>query len=104
MLDFGWAEMFMIAAVAVFVIGPKDIPGVMRSLGKLMRRFQYAKHAISQQFEDIMAETDVTDVNFEAHNESIMRAPEDAEFNEANEDEDVMLPLDHEKKEGSNDD
>ena len=96
MLDFGWAELFLIAAVAVFVIGPKDIPNVMRSLGKLMRRFQYMKHAISQQFEDIMHDVDVTDVNYEAH-----RAPEGIEFNEAEEDEDVMLPLDHEKKEGT---
>ncbi len=99
MLDFGWAELFVIAAVAVFVIGPNEIPAVMRSLGKLMRRFQYMKHAVSQQFDEIMHDVDVTDVNFEAHNESIMRAPEDAEFNEADEDEDIMLPEDFEKKE-----
>lgn len=99
MLDFGWAEMFIIAAVAVFVIGPNEIPVVMRGIGKVFRRFQYMKHAVSQQFEEIMAETDVTDVNFEAHNESIMRAPEDAEFNEADEDEDIMLPADFDKKE-----
>ena len=94
MLDFGWAELLIIAAVAVFAIGPNEIPGVMRSLGKLMRRFQYMKHAISQQFDEIMHDVDVTDVNFEAS-----RAPEDADFNEAEEDEDVMLPADFDKKE-----
>ena len=66
MLDFGWAELFVVMAVAVFVIGPKDIPQVMRAIGKMFRRFQYMKHAISQQFDQIMHDVDVTDVNFEA--------------------------------------
>ena len=94
MLDFGWAELFVVMAVAVFVIGPKDIPQVMRAIGKMFRRFQYMKHAISQQFDQIMHDVDVTDVNFEAS-----RAPADADFNEADEDEEYMVPIEDEKKE-----
>ncbi len=70
MLDFGWAELLIIVAVAVFVIGPKDIPNVMYGLGRVMRRFQYIRFTVSQQFDEIMNAGDMADlrkgVNFEA--------------------------------------
>ena len=69
MLDFGWAELLVIVAVAVFVIGPKDIPNIMYGLGRLVRRIQYIKFAVSQQFDDLMNSHDVEEirkgVNFE---------------------------------------
>jgi sec-independent protein translocase protein TatB len=70
MLDFGWAELLIIVAVAVFVVGPKDIPKIMYGLGRLLRRVQYIKYAVSQQFDDIMNTGDIEElrkgVNFEA--------------------------------------
>jgi len=96
MLDFGWAELFVVMAVAVFAIGPKEIPALMRGFGQLFRRFQYMKHSLSAQFDDFMADVDVTDVNFESG-----RAPVDAEFDEAGEDEEMMVPL-SKKGEASN--
>ncbi len=69
MLDFGWAELLIIAAVAVFVIGPKDIPNMMYGLGRIVRRIQYIRFAVSQQFDDLMQATDIEElrrgVNFE---------------------------------------
>ena len=62
MLDFAWSELLVVIAVAVLVIGPKDIPKMMRSLGQLMRRVQYLKFALSQQFEDLMKETDLEEL------------------------------------------
>lgn len=98
MLDFGWAEMFVVMAVAVFAIGPKEIPSLMRGLGQLWRRFQYMKHSITSQFEEFMADVDVTDVNFEAG-----RAPVDAAFDEEEEDEDVIVPAAKSEEEAVND-
>ena len=70
MLDFGWPELFLIIAITVLVVGPDDIPKVMVALGRIFRRFQYIKYAISQQFEDVMRDADMDDirksVNFEA--------------------------------------
>ncbi len=70
MLDFGWAELLILVAVAVFVIGPKDIPNIMYGLGRIVRRIQYVRFAVSQQFEDIMNTGDIEElrkgVNFEA--------------------------------------
>jgi len=87
-LDFGWAELLIIVAVAVFVIGPKDIPNLMYGLGRLVRRVQYIRFAVSQQFEDIMQAGDLDElrkgVNFEE------RRPDDAVIDEADFDVDEI--------------
>ncbi len=62
MLDFGWAELILIMAVAVLVIGPKEIPAIMRALGRIVRRLQYVKFALSQQFDDFMKEHDLEEL------------------------------------------
>ena len=62
MFDFGFAELAVIIAVAVFVIGPKDIPALLHNLGRGVRRLQYMKFALSQQFDDFMAENDLNEI------------------------------------------
>jgi sec-independent protein translocase protein TatB len=86
-LDFGWAELLVVMAVAVLVIGPQDIPKLMHSLGRIVRRLQYVRFALSQQFEDFLKEHDLDElrrgVNFES-----------ADYDEAEADSDrEMLPL-----------
>lgn len=70
MLDFGWLELLIVMIVAVFVIGPKEVPALMYGLGRLVRRLQYVKFAFSRQFDDFMRAGDLEDiqrsVNFEA--------------------------------------
>lgn len=70
MLDFGWAELLIIVAVAIFAIGPKDIPNIMLGLGRIMRRFQYIRFAMTRQLDELMRSADIDDlresVNFEA--------------------------------------
>lgn len=62
MFDFGFAELFVIIAAAVFLVGPKDIPNVLRSLGQGLRRLQYIRYSMSQQFEDFMREHDLNEI------------------------------------------
>lgn len=38
MLDIGWSEMALIALLALIVIGPKDLPRVMRTVGQWVRK------------------------------------------------------------------
>lgn len=70
MLDISWAELLVIVVVAVFVFGPQDIPKIMYTLGRIMRRVQYVRFALSKQFEDFLIENDLEElrrgVNFEA--------------------------------------
>lgn len=83
MLDFGFAELIIIIALSILVIGPNEIPKLMVGLGRLVRRLQYVRFAMSQQFEDFMRENDLEDIrqsiNFEAD-----------DFDEAAEDEDYI--------------
>lgn len=38
MLDLGWMEVFFVAVLALVIIGPKDLPGFVRNLGRLCPR------------------------------------------------------------------
>jgi sec-independent protein translocase protein TatB len=38
MLDIGWSEMAMVALLALIVIGPKDLPRLMRTVGQWVRK------------------------------------------------------------------
>lgn len=81
MLDFGWPELFLIIAVAVIVIGPNEIPSLMVGLGRIVRRMQYVKFAVSQQFEEMMREADLDNIR----NSVNFEAPEDLDVDGAEE-------------------
>ncbi len=86
MFDIGWSEIFMIGVVAVVAIGPKEIPEVMKTAARVLRRLQYVRFALSQQFEDIMKDTGADDlrkqVNFEEKNFDEAAADEESEEEE----------------------
>ena len=90
MLDFGWTELVVIVGLAVLVVGPNEIPTLMRGLGNIMRRVSYMKYAFTQQFDEFMREADMDDIRKSVNFETARRS--DA-FDEAAEDEDVMLPI-----------
>lgn len=85
MLDFSWAELFVIIVVALVVIGPKDIPQIMHTLGRFVRRLQYVRFAMSQQFDDFMKDHDLEEIR--------KGIKPDTFFDEAAADEDEMTPL-----------
>ena len=70
MFDFGLAEFLLIAVVGILVIGPKELPVIMVQVGRVFKRLNYMRFALSRQFESFMAEAGLDDVkdqvNFEA--------------------------------------
>ena len=89
MLDFGWTELVVIMVLGVLVIGPNEIPAMMRALGNIMRRISYMKYAFTQQFDDFMREADLDDIRSSVNFETARRSDE---FDEAAEDEEGVLP------------
>ena len=52
MFDVGWSELLVIGIVALIVVGPRDLPGMFRALGRftakargMAREFQRAMEA-----------------------------------------------------------
>lgn len=62
MLDFGWSELFLIIILAIVLMGPKDIPEVIHNFGRIVRRLQYMKFALTKQFDDFMEKSDLNDL------------------------------------------
>jgi sec-independent protein translocase protein TatB len=62
MFDIGWSELLVIAVVAVIVIGPKDLPRVMRTVGHYAGKLRRAAADFQRQFEEAMRETEIDEV------------------------------------------
>jgi Tat protein translocase TatB subunit len=41
MFDIGWGELLLIGVVALIVIGPKELPGTLRTLGQWMGKLRH---------------------------------------------------------------
>ena len=62
MFDIGWSELLVIAVVAIIVVGPKDLPKLMRSVGHYAGKLRRAAADFQRQFEDAMRESEVEEV------------------------------------------
>lgn len=96
MLDFSWSELMVVIVVAVIAIGPKQLPEVLHGLGRIVRRLQYMRYALSRQFDDFMEESDLKQLRDTTPMPRII--PADM-LDEAAHDEPVSEPKPSEKKE-----
>ena len=62
MFDIGWNELLVIAMVAIVVIGPKDLPRVMRTVGQWVRRLKRMGSEFQGQFNEALREAELDDV------------------------------------------
>jgi sec-independent protein translocase protein TatB len=62
MFDIGWSEMVMVGAVALIVIGPKELPGVIRTVGKAIGKLKTMAGEFRGQFDEAMREADLHEV------------------------------------------
>lgn len=62
MLDIGWTELVVIAIVLIVVVGPKDLPPMLRTFGKMMTKFRGMASDFRQQFDEALKEADLDDV------------------------------------------
>ena len=62
MLDIGWSEMLVIVVVAIIVIGPRDLPGVLRTVGKWVGKARKLSREFQRNLNDIARETEFDQV------------------------------------------
>jgi sec-independent protein translocase protein TatB len=62
MFDISWTEFLLIGIVALIVIGPKELPTVMRSLGQWSRKIRSLAADFQNQFHEAMREAEMADL------------------------------------------
>ncbi len=66
MFDIAWSELLIVVALAIIVVGPKDLPRMMRSVGGIMRKVR----AMAREFQSGMIEL-ARDTEFDEVQKSI---------------------------------
>jgi sec-independent protein translocase protein TatB len=62
MFDVGYSELLVIAIVLIVVIGPKDLPKMLRAFGKAMTRFRQVSGDFRRQFDEALKESELGEV------------------------------------------
>ncbi|RWR09330.1 Sec-independent protein translocase protein TatB [Paenirhodobacter populi] len=57
MLDIGWSELLLIGVVALIVVGPKDLPVMFRTLGRITAKARQMAREFSRAMEDAAKDT-----------------------------------------------
>ena len=65
---FGYSEMFVIAVVAIIVIGPKDLPKVLRAFGKTLAKMRGMAREFQGHLDSALKESGLDDVKKEFDN------------------------------------
>lgn len=58
MFEIGWTELVVIAVVAVLVVGPKDLPRMLRTFGQLVGKARRMASDFQHQFNDALKEAE----------------------------------------------
>jgi sec-independent protein translocase protein TatB len=62
MFEIGWGELLLIGVVALLVIGPKELPTVLRTLGQWTNKLRRMASEFQSQFHEAMREAEMTDL------------------------------------------
>ncbi|MGB0749661.1 MAG: Sec-independent protein translocase protein TatB [Magnetospiraceae bacterium] len=62
MLDIGWSEIGIIAAIAIIFIGPKDLPRALKTLGQWVAKIRSLTREFRSAVDDMIREAELEDV------------------------------------------
>lgn len=104
MFGIGWSELLVILALALLVIGPKDLPRVLYTAGKFIRKIKTFTGDIQNSLENIMRDEELEEItrnankaggdNLQFELEKQVQA-EEARKRGGQPPEDLMAPLPH---------
>lgn len=68
MFDIGWQELFIIGLVTIIVVGPKELPRVLRAATLWIRKIKGMARDFQDGLEDLAREADLEDMKKELEN------------------------------------
>lgn len=63
--QFGLFELIVLAVVALIVVGPKDLPRLMRGLGRIIGKMRRMAHEFQASFDQMARETEMEEMRRE---------------------------------------
>ncbi|MDA5193321.1 Sec-independent protein translocase protein TatB [Govanella unica] len=70
MFDVGWSELLVIGVVAVVVVGPKDLPKVLRASAQMLRKARSLADELKAGVNDLIEEAEIDEVKKSIHHVS----------------------------------
>jgi sec-independent protein translocase protein TatB len=65
MFDIGWSELLVVVVVAVVVVGPKDLPRMMRTVGQWAGRARAMADQFRRSFDDMARQSELDELRRE---------------------------------------
>ncbi|MBW3098123.1 Sec-independent protein translocase protein TatB [Pseudohoeflea coraliihabitans] len=62
MFDIGWPELMVVAIVLIIVVGPKDLPGMLRSFGRTTKKLRAMAGDFRGQLDEALRDAELDDV------------------------------------------
>ena len=66
MLDLGWPELFIIMLVALLIVGPRELPGLVRTAASWLRKTKRSINNFQNSIEEIAREVELENVKKDA--------------------------------------
>ena len=73
MLDIGWSEYLFIAVLALVLLGPKELPIVLRTIGRFVAKAKEVTNSLQEQFYNLEHEHSLKE-GFSKH--ELQKAPD----------------------------
>ena len=75
MFDIGWSELLVIGVVALIVVGPKDLPVMFRTLGRMTAKARMMAREFTRAMEDAAKETGLDEAGKDLANLARAKSP-----------------------------
>lgn len=62
MFDIGWTEMLVVGSLALIVVGPKDLPKMLRTFGQYVGKARGMAREFQRSMDDAAREADISDM------------------------------------------
>ena len=59
MLDIGWQELFIVAVIAIVIIGPKELPRAVKTVARLLRKARGMAREFQDGIDDLVREAEL---------------------------------------------